>query len=295
MKKLPTVSVVIPAYNEHDTIEKCLTSLLHQTHKPLEVLVVNNRSTDDTAAIVRRFQADYKMRLNVRLLRQFELQGIAPTRDYGMARAKGDILARIDSDSTVDPGWIHAIQKAFCDDEIAAGSGPVVYHDMPAKKVGYWGDNKIRATYDKLARTHRFLFGSNMAVRAKVWRAEVDDFCKDPEDKMHEDIDVALHLHEKGYKVAYIPDMVGGMSARRLEDSPKDFYRYVMRFENTYKAHDIKSASARIPMFIYLSTYFPLKFLRFTYDGEEHKFTFDKFRERINRHLGESPEDEIVI
>ncbi len=295
MKNNPTVSVVIPAYNEEDTIEKCLTSFLDQTIPPLEIIVVDNRSTDATAACVRAFRAKHKDVLTIRLLKQFDVQGIAPTRDYGMAHAKGDILGRIDADSTVEDGWVEAVQQAFRDPEVAAASGPVVYHDMPARNVGFRADNQIRSTLDKLAKSHRFLFGSNMAIRRDVWQKIVSHLCADEEDKMHEDIDIALHLHQEGYKVAYAPEMIGGMSARRLEDSPKDFYRYVMRFENTYKKHGIKSATARIPIFIYLSTYFPLKFVRFTYDGEEQKFTFDKFRELIKRHRGDEADDEIVI
>ncbi len=295
MKHPATVSVVIPAYNEESTIEKCLESFLDQTVKPLEVIVVDNLSTDNTAAIVKAFRAKHKDDVRIRLLKQFDALGIIPTRDYGMARAKGDVIGRIDADSTLGESWVEAVQDAFKDPDVAAASGPVVYHDMPAPMVGFRADNQVRLTLDKLAKSHRFLFGSNMAVRATVWRDILPLLCEDKEDKMHEDIDIALHLHLEGYKVAYVSDMVGGMSARRLEDSPKDFYRYVMRFENTYKHHGIKSATARIPIFIYLSTYFPLKFLRFTYDGEEQKFTFDKFRELIDRRRGDDEEHEIVI
>lgn len=295
MKNRPSVSIVIPAYNEEDAIEKCLESILDQTVKPLEVIVVDNRSTDATAAIVRAFAREHKDSLNVRLLKQFDAQGIIPTRDYGMARAKGEVLGRIDADSTLEEEWVESVADAFSDDEVAAASGPVVYHDMPAQNVGFRADNQIRSNLDKLAKSHRFLFGSNMAVRKSVWKHILPHLCEDEHDKMHEDIDIALHLHKEGYKVAYVSHMVGGMSARRLEDSPKDFYRYVMRFENTYKHHHIKSASARIPIFIYLATYFPLKFLRFTYDGDEQKFTFDKFSEMIKRRKGDAEDEEIVI
>lgn len=295
MKNRPSVSIVIPAYNEEDAIEKCLDSILDQTIKPLEVIVVDNLSTDATASLVRAFQREHKDTLRVRLLKQFDKQGIVPTRDYGMLRAKGDVIGRIDADSTLEDGWVEAVEEAFADPEVAAASGPVVYHDMPARNVGFRADNHIRTTLDKLAKSHRFLFGSNMAVRKTVWHDILPHLCADEEDKMHEDIDIALHLHLEGYKVAYLRDMAGGMSARRLEDSPKDFYRYVMRFENTYKNHHIKSASARIPIFIYLTTYFPLKFLRFTYDGDEQKFTFDKFREVIKRRRGDDEDHEIVI
>jgi glycosyltransferase involved in cell wall biosynthesis len=291
MKKLPTVSIVIPAYNEQDSIGKCLNSILNQTVKPLEVIVVDNRSHDDTAKIVRAFRDEHKDAITVHLVKEFDHQGIIPARDKGFVVAKGDI----DADSMLSQGWVEAVTNGFADPEVAAASGPVVYHDMPAKNVGFQADHKLRTTLDKLARTHRFLFGSNMAVRASVWQKIRPLLCADEEDMMHEDIDIALHLHANNYKVVYLPDMIGGMSARRLEDSPKDFYKYVMRFENTYKHHGIKSASARIPIFIYLTTYFPTKFLRFIYDGDEQKFTFDKFRDMIHRHRGDDEQDPIDV
>ena len=53
--RLPTVSAIIPAYNEADVIARCLASLLDQTHRPHEVIVVDDGSTDGTPVIVRRF------------------------------------------------------------------------------------------------------------------------------------------------------------------------------------------------------------------------------------------------
>jgi GT2 family glycosyltransferase len=79
---------------------------------------------------------------------------------------------------------------------------------------------------------------------------------------MHEDIDLSLHLAERGLKIQYWPDMVSGMSARRLEDSPKDYRYYVQRFDRTYKAHNIKKIALRAPMAAIFSVYYPAKLLR---------------------------------
>jgi hypothetical protein len=100
---------------------------------------------------------------------------------------------------------------------------------------------------------------------------------------MHEDVDLALTLFENDFEVVYEPEMIGGMSARRLEDSPRNFYRYVMRFERTFKAHDVRSATARIPILIYLLTYFPLRTIRKFYDGDTNQFTLQKLRDEMLR------------
>ena len=70
---------------------------------------------------------------------------------------------------------------------------------------------------------------------------------------------------------------------RRVDDKPRDFYRYIMRFQNTFRAYDIKSTTARIPMIIYLLTYFPVRTIRKFYDGESNSFTLRKLRDDIDK------------
>ena len=63
-------------------------------------------------------------------------------------------------------------------------------------------------------------------------------------------------------RVQYWPQMVSGMSARRLEDSPRDYRYYVTRFDRTYKAHNVKKMALKAPMVVFFSVYFPAKLLR---------------------------------
>lgn len=262
------ISVVIPCYNEEAAIAHCLAALAVQEPQAFEVIIVDNNCTDRTVEVAKRFSF-------VRVVKEAE-QGMTPARNAGMAAAKGDVLARIDADTIVQGGWIEALQRIFADETIAAATGPVQYHDMPAKRAGQFFDQEIRAALDVVASDYRFLFGSNMAVRSDVWRSIVTDLCNN--DDLHEDIDIALHIHEKNGIIKYDRGMVAGMSARRLEDKPKDFYKYVMKFERTYDAHNVKSLTARTPIFIYLATYFPMKALRAVYDGDKHRFSLKKLR-----------------
>ena len=79
---------------------------------------------------------------------------------------------------------------------------------------------------------------------------------------MHEDIDLSLHLADHELRIQYWPQMVSGMSARRLEDSPRDYRYYVTRFDRTYKAHNVKKMALKAPMVVFFSVYFPAKLLR---------------------------------
>lgn len=256
------MSIVIPAYNEEGVIRQCLIAAIYQSLPAHEILVVSNRSTDRTVEIVRQMQLEYP-ESPIHLLEQNNVQGLIPTRNYGLDHATGDVLGRIDADSVLEPDWVETVQAGFSDPEVAAATGPVVYYDMPMRRWGLKADDKMRQLVLKLARNqYHFLFGSNMALRRTAWEQIRDHTCLDEKDEMHEDIDISLHLAEQDLVIRYIPTMVSGMSARRLENSPKDYRYYVTRFDRTYRAHKIDKRVLKIPMLIFMSIYYPAKVLR---------------------------------
>ena len=258
---LPTVSIVIPAYNEEDTIRASVVAALEQTVPALEIIVVDNKSTDATAAIVHALQATYPGAPIV-YLQQFEVQGLIATRNFGLNHASGEVIGRIDADSVLEPTWVEVVQRLFADPAVAASTGPVIYYDMPLRRFGAIADDAVRRALVSVTRDFHLVFGSNMALRATAWSEIRGDACLDPEDELHEDVDLSIHLHEHQLKVAYSSEMVTGMSARRIDDSPRDFYNYVMRFERTYTKHKVKSLSLRAPMAVFLSAYPALKAMR---------------------------------
>ena len=231
------VSIIIPAWNEAERINDCLLNATRQTVMPHEVIVVDNRSTDSTVAVVEQFMKDHP-EAPVRLLHQDEEQGLIPTRDYGLNHATGDVLGRFDADCMIRPDWVEVVAGIFTEDPDAMGAtGPVVYYDMPAKGAGLAGDDHIRRHTYRADNDQVLLFGSNMAIRASAWHAISGEVCRDPEDVMHEDIDVSLHLLNHGFKTVYSQCMICGISARRMDTSFASFHRYMQRFKNTFAAH----------------------------------------------------------
>lgn len=256
----PTVSIVIPAYNEERTIRTCVVAALEQTVPAHEIVVVNNRSTDNTAAMLDALKTEFPEAPLVVV--DEERQGITPARDRGFNVATGDVIGRIDADSILEPGWVEAVQKTFADPTVAAATGPVIYYDMPLRRWGARADDNIRKAMLKLTREYHFLLGCNMAIRASAWRDVRDHVCADEADEMHEDLDLSIHLFERGHKVTYSSDIVSGMSARRLDANPKAYYRYVGRWERTYDNHRILNPALRAPMVVFSAIYPLGKMLR---------------------------------
>lgn len=92
----PLVSVVIPAYNAARWIRETIASVLAQTHRPIELLVIDDGSTDDTVAIATSFGDD------VAVVRQANA-GAATARNTGIARSRGDYVALLDADDLWHP------------------------------------------------------------------------------------------------------------------------------------------------------------------------------------------------
>lgn len=96
----PLISVVIPMYNASEFIRETLSSVLCQHVEDLEVIVVDDGSTDNSAAIVEQIRASASR--PIRLVRQ-DNSGVAAARNQGVAHAKGDYVAFLDADDLWDP------------------------------------------------------------------------------------------------------------------------------------------------------------------------------------------------
>ena len=94
----PIVSIVVPAYNAEDYIRKCVDSILAQSNQSLEVIVVDDGSTDSTLAELKAYSNDSR----VRVIHQ-ENQGVSSARNKALAVAKGEFVAFVDSDDVVHP------------------------------------------------------------------------------------------------------------------------------------------------------------------------------------------------
>ena len=115
--KRPVVTVIIPAYNAEKYIGRCLDSVLKQSFKDFEILVIDDGSTDKTGDIVKRY-AENDRRINY--VRQ-KNEGVARTRNKAMKLAKGDYVAFIDNDDYIDDDYIEALLPREGEDVVMSG------------------------------------------------------------------------------------------------------------------------------------------------------------------------------
>jgi glycosyltransferase involved in cell wall biosynthesis len=126
------LSFVIPAYNEEAYLPACLESVLAQTRgmdDAVEIIVVNNASTDRTRAVALGYP-------EVRLVDE-PRKGLTFARQAGFAASTGELIANVDSDSRLTPGWVAQVLEAFeARPKLVALSGPLVYYDLtPRQRV----------------------------------------------------------------------------------------------------------------------------------------------------------------
>lgn len=110
------ISVVIPAYNSEKTVKRCLDSLLKQTYHDLELIVVDDGSSDKTAELVSEMiQTDPR----IRLIRQ-QNAGVSAARNAGMDAAQGDLLTFVDADDTVSENFAQVLSNLYFTDVLPA-------------------------------------------------------------------------------------------------------------------------------------------------------------------------------
>lgn len=108
----PLVSVIIPVHNAERYLTQCLDSVLAQTLAEIEVIVVDDASSDASPEVLARYAA---VDARVRIITQSRNQGVSAARNAGIAAARGAFLAFVDADDLVDPTMFDALHGAAVD------------------------------------------------------------------------------------------------------------------------------------------------------------------------------------
>ncbi|MHB8974346.1 MAG: glycosyltransferase family 2 protein [Pirellulaceae bacterium] len=173
----PTVSVVIPCYNRACFIAEAIQSALRQTHPPLEVIVVDDGSTDQSADVAAAFGPP------VRVISQIN-QGPSAARNRGIAEARGEWIAFLDSDDLWEPQKLSLQMDAICDGTVASHTEWRAFGTQ--SYISRVGEVPIESRY----RPEEILFGnwhfnqSSLIVRSGL-RARFPEWAQYAEDRMY--------------------------------------------------------------------------------------------------------------
>ncbi|MFE4799243.1 bifunctional polysaccharide deacetylase/glycosyltransferase family 2 protein [Streptomyces sp. NPDC056708] len=191
------VSVLVPAYNERECIANTVRSLVASDH-PVEIIVIDDGSTDGTAGIVEA------MRLpQVRVIRQRNA-GKPAALNNGIAHSRHDIVVMMDGDTVFEPATVRELVQPFADPRVGAVAGNAKVGNRDSL-IGAWqhieyvmGFNLDRRMYDIL-RCMPTIPGAVGAFR----REALDRIGGMSEDTLAEDTDVTMALHRDGWQVVY--------------------------------------------------------------------------------------------
>jgi cellulose synthase/poly-beta-1,6-N-acetylglucosamine synthase-like glycosyltransferase/peptidoglycan/xylan/chitin deacetylase (PgdA/CDA1 family) len=192
------VSVIVPAYNEKEGIEAAVRSLAHGDYPAIEVVVVDDGSTDGTAAIVERMALP-----NVRVIR-VPNGGKSNALNTGIALAKHDLIVTVDGDTIFEDDSIRMLVQAFADPTVGAVAGNVKVGNRE-RMVAAWqhieyviGFNLDRRLYEVL-NCMPTVPGAIGAFRREAL-AEVGGVS---DETLAEDTDVTMALCRAGWRVVY--------------------------------------------------------------------------------------------
>jgi glycosyltransferase involved in cell wall biosynthesis len=204
------ISLVIPAYNEEHYLAACLDSVRkNAANRLLEIIVVDNGSTDRTAEVAGRYAG-------VRVVHEPKV-GVTQAKQRGLAEAKGSLVAFIDADTLMPEGWIDIVEQTFsAGKDVACLSGPYRYYDGSRTARGFLNTlNQYALPFWNLFYGHMLIGGNFVAKKAVL--EEVNGFSLTI-DFWGEDSDLGRRIAaNKKNKFVFRRDFNVGSSVRRFE------------------------------------------------------------------------------
>ena len=194
------VSVIVPVYNVGKYIEKCLDSLVNQTLKDIEIIVVNDGSKDNSIEIIKKFREKYQDKIKYY---EKENGGLSDARNYGLKKATGDYICFVDSDDYIDVNLLEKLEKYMSLDN------DMIKYKMVKVDECYREIEKINGpTFEQMTGEEAFniLYGTDIMLQPAWLYLYKKSFLQEnnfkyPVGKFHEDFATTALLMLKAKKV----------------------------------------------------------------------------------------------
>lgn len=229
------ISVIVPAYNVAEWLPRCLDSILAQTYRNLEIIIIDDGSTDETPQIVDRYaQAD----LRCAAVHQ-QNRGLVGSREVGIALARGQYVGFVDGDDEIIPTmYERLLQNAVKYDAQISQCG-ILYCFYDGRRKPVHGTEKVKV-YDRAEGCKALLRGTEMepSLCNKIYRAELlKDSCLDASVTNNEDLLRNIVLFDRA-ACSVTEDFCGYLYWRR-KDSMSNNMKAVEIGKNILRAREL--------------------------------------------------------
>ena len=259
MNKFPLVSVIIVTRNRPQYLKECLRYLKEQDYDNFEIIIVDSSTNQESKKIIDNYP-------EVKYVRFFNGRNMAVSRNIGINKAEGEIIAFIDDDCYVEDGWLEEIVRGFSNDKIGGVGGRVIdeyrsmYTDDISKVGRIYPNGMLSGFLDYNAERPIFVDympGGNMGVRKEIL-IELGGF--DPIFQEWDDVDISMRIKNIGYHLLSNPKArLQHKIAKRefIDRSRKNFWsQYIYNRNHSYCL--FKNNGFKLP---YFKTLFYWKFI----------------------------------
>lgn len=211
----PLLSVVVPVYNTGVFLRNCIDSLLMQAYAQIEILVIDDGSTDDSPEISLEYEKRYP---NLRVVRQPNM-GLSEARNTGIKHAEGRFIAFVDSDDYIDPGMYQSLMNALEHSNASIAMCGIKKRDVNGREILPRPAMPLKEGFNspKDAITAMFEHEDGWSIVPawnKVYKRSLFEEIEYPPGKMHEDEFVIVDLL---------------LASDGIEVVRSSFYNYVIR------------------------------------------------------------------
>lgn len=200
----PLISVIVPVYRVEEYLERCVKSILSQTYKNLEVILVDDGSPDQCPAIC---DACAEKDARVKVIHQ-ENKGLSGARNAGIDAASGEYLVFVDSDDYVSPHFIEELYQLLQDTGCAIGQcrfsyvkGDGLVEEGDSAFCIYRGESLMEQLYGPEEKATCFVVAWNKLYRAELFK---ETGIRYPEGRIHEDEATTYRLFHEAKKLAFL-------------------------------------------------------------------------------------------
>lgn len=198
----PLVTVIVPVYNAEQYLEECLSSIAAQTYRNLEIIIVNDGSTDSSASICRRF-AERDRRFT---LTEISNQGVSAARNVGIDKASGKYVCFVDADDTIHPAYVERLAAAMAGNDAQVAIARYYYGNDSSRLADMKTAPEIFAPEEITEKGLYQRICVNAAGGTMVDRHIFDSGIRYNQGRRYEDLDIFYKFLLSAEKVAYIPD-----------------------------------------------------------------------------------------